>query len=205
MFEGKMLRGETGTPMRRIERAKSSFADAEPEPLTLANLTTKSLTALMVFGSSIVLSGFPLRFTAAFARVRHVEQELLHVPRTRRAALGAQPAVQAHVLVLHHDTPGLEPIGHVTVLAGMERRRRETRAQLRFLAVLRERDAIHRADVDARVALDAELRREHGLHVAVQAPLCFGIARLRVEAELDLDLDVAQRDLFVAPRHRVAH
>ena len=45
MFDGKMLRGETGTPMRRIERAKSSFADAEPEPLTLANLTTKSLTA----------------------------------------------------------------------------------------------------------------------------------------------------------------
>jgi len=38
-----MLRGLTGTPMRRIERANSSFADAEPEPFTFANLTTKSL------------------------------------------------------------------------------------------------------------------------------------------------------------------
>jgi hypothetical protein len=53
MFDGKMFRGETGTPMRRIERAKSSFADAEPEPLTFANLTTKSLTAAIFFTSSI--------------------------------------------------------------------------------------------------------------------------------------------------------
>ncbi len=45
MFEGKMLRGLTGTPMRNRLRANSSFAEAEPEPLTLANLTTKSLTA----------------------------------------------------------------------------------------------------------------------------------------------------------------
>src|SRR5437764_10532829 len=39
-----MFRGATGTPMRRMALAKSRFADAEPEPLTLANLTTKSLT-----------------------------------------------------------------------------------------------------------------------------------------------------------------
>src|ERR1043166_7823310 len=44
MFDGKLLRGATGTPMRRIDLANSRFADAEPEPLTLANLTTKSLT-----------------------------------------------------------------------------------------------------------------------------------------------------------------
>src|SRR5438105_14552455 len=44
MFDGKMLRGLTGTPMRRIDLAKSVFAEADPDPLTLANLTTKSLT-----------------------------------------------------------------------------------------------------------------------------------------------------------------
>ncbi|OIQ79746.1 hypothetical protein GALL_385060 [mine drainage metagenome] len=43
MFEGKMLRGATGTPMRITERANRSLAEAEPEPLTLANLMTKSL------------------------------------------------------------------------------------------------------------------------------------------------------------------
>src|SRR5258708_22201505 len=45
MFEGNMLRGLTGTPMRKIARANSVFAEADPEPFTLANLTTKSLTA----------------------------------------------------------------------------------------------------------------------------------------------------------------
>ena len=49
MFDGKMLRGLTGTPMRRIAFANSSLADAEPEPLTLANLTTKSLIAAIGF------------------------------------------------------------------------------------------------------------------------------------------------------------
>ena len=44
MFDGKMLRGETGTPMRITARANSSLALAEPEPLTLANRTTKSFT-----------------------------------------------------------------------------------------------------------------------------------------------------------------
>src|SRR5205807_6707361 len=39
-----MFRGATGTPMRSMALAKSRFADADPEPLTLANLTTKSLT-----------------------------------------------------------------------------------------------------------------------------------------------------------------
>ena len=47
MLDGKMLRGDTGTPMRSIERANSSLALAEPEPLTLANRTTKSFTLLI--------------------------------------------------------------------------------------------------------------------------------------------------------------
>ena len=44
MLDGKMLRGATGMPMRRTALANSSLALAEPEPLTLANWTTKSLT-----------------------------------------------------------------------------------------------------------------------------------------------------------------
>src|SRR5258708_37345787 len=47
MFDGKILSGLTGTHMRRIARANNSFAEAEPEPLTLANLTTKSLVTEM--------------------------------------------------------------------------------------------------------------------------------------------------------------
>src|SRR5687767_6073899 len=124
MFDGKMFRGDTGTPMRRIERANSSFADAEPEPFTFANLTTKSLTAWMLFILSMSASRrLPLRIAAAGPRICHLEQELLHVPRARRAALGAKPAVQADVLVLDHDPPGLERIGDVQILVEMQRRR----------------------------------------------------------------------------------
>src|SRR6267143_3930248 len=49
-----------------------------------------------------------LRRAAAVAGVRQIEQELLHVPGAGRAAIGAQPAVQAHVLVLRHYPAGLE-------------------------------------------------------------------------------------------------
>ncbi len=50
MLDGKMLRALDGTPMRWIERANRVLADAEPEPLTLANLTTKSLTRRIGLG-----------------------------------------------------------------------------------------------------------------------------------------------------------
>src|ERR1041384_8184664 len=123
MFDGKMLRGLTGTPMRRIERAKSSLAEADPDPLTFANLTTKSLTDWMVFIVSMFLSRLPLRLAAARAPGWHLDQELLHVPRAGRTALGAQAAVQAHVLVLRHAAPGLEPFGDVEILVRMQRGR----------------------------------------------------------------------------------
>src|SRR5687768_18210030 len=104
MFDGKMLRGDTGMPMRRKLFAKSSLAEAEPEPLTLANLTTKSLTDSMRF---IVSGRLSVRMRPArMAGMGQLQRELLHVPRARRAALGAQAAVQAHVLVLHHHAAG---------------------------------------------------------------------------------------------------
>src|SRR5437868_14438468 len=48
MLDGKMLRELAGIPMRRIDFANSELALAEPDPLTLANLTTKSLTRWIV-------------------------------------------------------------------------------------------------------------------------------------------------------------
>ena len=41
---GRCCAAPPGMPMRRMERANSSLALAEPEPLTLANWTTKSFT-----------------------------------------------------------------------------------------------------------------------------------------------------------------
>src|SRR3990170_8231894 len=57
MFDGKMLRGDTGIPIRRKLFANSSLAEAEPEPLTLANLMTKSLRASMRLVIFLVLVG----------------------------------------------------------------------------------------------------------------------------------------------------
>src|SRR5262245_40625536 len=47
MLEGKMFFGLTGMPMRNSVLAKMPLAEAEPEPLTVANFTTKSLMPLI--------------------------------------------------------------------------------------------------------------------------------------------------------------
>src|SRR5262249_6435457 len=103
-----------------------------------------------------------LRFRSAFfTRVSHINKVFLHVPGTGRAALCAQAAVQAHVLVLHHDAPGFEIVGDVEILRRVARRCLEALAEIRFLTIPGECDAIHRIDVNAGIALDAERGREN--------------------------------------------
>ena len=144
------------------------------------------------------------RAAAGGAGPGQVEEEFAHVPGTGRAALGAQPAMQAHIFVLGHDPAGLQPIADVQILLEVQGRGHQPLAQLVLGAVVGEGDAVHRADVDAGVAFDAELPGEHGLHVAIEAPLGFEIAQLFVIAELDLDPDVRERHRGVAQRHPVA-
>src|ERR1700754_2715459 len=142
MLLGKMLRGLTGTPMRSRLRANNSFADAEPEPLTLANLTTKSLTESMRGLLGDISSHLGVMFAAPAAGLRQVDQELLHVPGAGRAALGAQAAVQAHVFVLDHHAAGLQVARDVQRLIRVACRRAQPRAQVGFVAVRGERDAV---------------------------------------------------------------
>src|SRR5712675_1193140 len=128
MFEGNILRVATGTPMRRMERANNSFAEAEPEPFTLANLTTKSFVALIGLDMA--------------ARLRGIEEKFLHIPGAGRAAFRAQSAMQAKVFVLRHDPPRFQRFGHIEILrVGMRRRRGQPPAQFRFGTVFRECDA----------------------------------------------------------------
>src|SRR6185503_10346471 len=191
MFDGKMLREATGTPMRRMERANSRFADADPEPLTFANLTTKSLTrftlvtAIAGMGAFIAVTRSSIA-PAAARRVRHVEQEFLHIPCAGRAALGTKTAMQAEVLVLRHDPARLQGTRDVKILRQVSSRYVQPGAEVCFLAVLGERDAVEGTDVDAGVALDAERRREYRLHVAIQTALRFLVADQPIEPELDL-------------------
>jgi hypothetical protein len=178
------------------------LADAEPEPLTLANLMTKSLTA------SMRGDDFFLQHQAAFFCLlrqawpaRGTSSMNFCMSSTGRAALGAQPAVQADVFVLDHHTAGLQRARHVEVLVGVACRGAQPGSQVGLGAVVGEGDAVGRADVDTGVALDALAGREYRLHVAVEAALRFLPGGGHVEAELDLDLDVAQRLVHVVPRH----
>ena len=122
----------------------------------------------------------------------------MHVPGPGGTTFGAQAAVQADVFVLDHHPPGLEPVGDVEVLVEMRRGRLQPLAQVGFVAVLGKADAIHRADIDAGVALDAQGCGEYRLDVAVQAALGLAERELDVIAEFDFgaDIDVYKRQVL---------
>ena len=143
---------------------------------------------------------------AARPGVRQLEQELLHVPGAGRAALGAQAAVQADVLVLDHHAAGLQPARTRTGLRQVAAPARVSRVRSSASSPLRgEGDAVRRADVDAGVALDALAASVNTVCTSQFRQRCASFnAVCGVEAELDLDLDVAQRLVDVAPRHLVA-
>src|SRR5271169_3414241 len=113
--------------------------------------------------------------------------------------------MEADILVLDHDPPGLQRIADIEVLFEVEGRGRQPPAQLIFAAVVGEGDAIHRANVDAGIAFDTQLTGKYGLHVAVQAALGLKIAELFVVTEFDLDPDVGERDRLVPERHPITH
>src|ERR1700730_12877588 len=109
--------------------------------------------------------------------------------------------MQANVLILGHDAPGLEAVRDRDVLSKVRGRSLEVGAQLRLGRVGREGDAVHRADVDAGFAFDAQRGGEHSLDIAVEAALGLLEGELHVVTELDLGLDVLERHHLVAQRH----
>ena len=80
MFDGKMFFALTGTPMRNNDLAQRRFALAEPDPLTLANFSTKSFGTLssgMYLLLFILCLGIP-------------KTELLHIPCAGGTPFGAE-------------------------------------------------------------------------------------------------------------------
>src|SRR6202140_4830988 len=149
MLDGNRFLPETGTPIRKIARIKRLLALDDPVPLTLASFNAKSFTLERGGANS----------TAAMSgrhrdRRRHRERdqqfEFLHVPRGRRAALGAEAAVNAEILVLDHHPPGLwQRRGHVQRLVEVLRGGHQPGAEIGLVTVLGDGQALHRADVDA--------------------------------------------------------
>src|SRR4051794_20184478 len=91
MFEGKILRELAGMPIRRTDLANRPLALAEPDPLTLANLTTKSLTA--------EIAGIVTAESDAIAQ-RSSKNSLL-------AALSHNAPATPHTFVMHGLVPGI--------------------------------------------------------------------------------------------------
>src|SRR5688572_32907901 len=160
MFDGKTFLPVTGTPIRKTACISRPLADAEPVPLAVAILKAKSLTRSMqslshndhqVYAkpswSSWLQFSHGHRVRHDGVRVRYQHRELAHIPGIGRAPLGAQAAVQADVLVLHHDPAGLlQPARAEQRLLGIEPRRLAVRAPLGSVAVRDDGQTIHRAD-----------------------------------------------------------
>src|SRR6267143_2027757 len=98
MFDGKMLRELAGIPIRRIDLANSALALAEPDPLTLANLTTKSLTLWIAarwrfncdaIGSELVKDGHRLRHAGPAIVISRRNLRMSHAPVGQRSAHGS--------------------------------------------------------------------------------------------------------------------
>ena len=136
------------------------------------------------------------------AGMSQFQQKCLHLPRSGGTVLGAQTAMQADVLVLDHDAAAEEVSGDVEILVEVGRRRLEPSAQIPFLSVLGESDAIGRADRLARLAFDTQRRIEHRLKIAIETSpgLCNSLRD--IEAEFDLGMNVRKRLSLRPQRHR---
>ena len=76
--------------------------------------------------------------------------------------------MKTKVLIFNHHTGGFERVGNIEVLSlWVQAGRQKALAKVRFFAIFRERNAVHRADIDAGVAFNTFWRVEYGLHVAV--------------------------------------
>jgi len=79
-------------------------------------------------------------------------------------------AMQADVLVLHHHPSGFEIGGDIESLVGMRRGRLQPLAQIGFVAVWREGDAIHR---------QMSTQASHSMHSEVENTVCTSQLRQR--------------------------
>ncbi len=147
--------------MRKMACMSRPLALAEPVPFTFASLKAKSF-----------MRWLPIRARALHLRSGYKKFKLLHVPSRRRTAFRAETAVDTNVLVFRHDARRFEAAGRTHRAPGqIQGRRRKPRAQIRLLAIPRDRQALHRANIYAGIAFDTAWARENRLHIAIQAAL----------------------------------
>src|SRR5579884_2152311 len=113
--------------------------------------------------------------------------------------------MDTEVFIFHHQAPGLrERRGRVERLVVIQRGRGEALPQFLFVAIARDGEAEHRADVDAGIALDAARRSEDGLDVAVQTAQDFARGLLGAEAEFHFDVQLLEAAREIDVLHLLA-
>src|SRR5690348_79909 len=153
-------------PLRKMDFISSVLALAEPVPFTVAILMVKSL----------------IRFVTAIIRRSWACGLPASAPHPRRGASGR--VTSAYPMRLSGNAPrrgrsartGPRPSPSPAPSAAVRPTRRaagqvargdlQPPAQLRLRAIGRDGEAVHGTDIEAGIALDAELRGEDGLHVA---------------------------------------
>ena len=212
MFDGKMLRAATGTPIRRIAFANRPFADAEPEPLTFANLTTKSLTRASCFGAmtcqsaaigAIAGAAGACFVAAAIVGLRDSSRNfcMSHAPVGQRSAHRPQCRQTSSSFTI--TRPVFTGADNVQILREVQRRRLQPRAQLGFVAVgVNVMQSIGQMSTQA----------SHSMHSLSVNTVCTSQLRQRCASAnasfgskpSSTSTDVLQRDHLVLERHAVA-
>ena len=114
--------------------------------------------------------------------------------------------MKAEIFIFDHDPRSWECFGNIEVLRlWVQAWRQKVLSKLRLLAVLGERNTVHRADIDAGIAFDAFRRVEYGLYVAVKTALCLKKGQAPIEPELYFDIDVFECDFGRRVRNFVTH
>ena len=199
MFEGKKFLPTTGMPMRKIACISRPLALAEPVPLTLASLRTKSLTR----------SCAAARLTCAVSPSPAWGQWIVDFCMSQ-AAVGQRSAHRPQCTQRSSSLTMTRPVcgsarGDVERL---RRVRRPARAGACAARPPRRRGVMVRQST-GQMSMQAShsmhsLAVEHRLDVAVEAALHFLRGLLGVEAELHLDVELLEALLQRHVRHHPA-
>ncbi|VUX55969.1 protein of unknown function, partial [uncultured Woeseiaceae bacterium] len=99
--------------------------------------------------------------------------------------------MHTEIFVLDHYAARLRQVfRYVQRLILVLGRRRQPGSQLIFLPIRGDRQAVDRADIDARIAFYAETCRKHRLDIAIQATLNFLYRLFEGKPELNLDIEL---------------
>src|SRR5689334_1788222 len=113
--------------------------------------------------------------------------------------------MNAYILVFCHDSSGLREIfRYVQGLSEVNGRRREPRAQILFLAIPRDGEALDRANVNAGIALDTAFGGKVRLDVAIEAARHFFGDLVRRETEFHFDGELVEAFFQIDMRHFLA-